>query len=139
MLTYCAAENRTEYVFTGAPNHSVYICAECTGLSRFRVGRYHPDLSFDPEKKRMWGIGDDFHAVRSIDRLPECRKCKVALLCGGYCALEAIVENGCSDKVFCKHADDIITGFVRMESARLYRKIRALLDETPGNGDTSAD
>jgi radical SAM protein with 4Fe4S-binding SPASM domain len=134
MLTYCAAENRTEYVFTGAPNYSVYICAECTGLSKFRIGRYRPNLSFDPEKRRMWGIEENFHAVRSIDRLSKCRTCRVATLCGGYCALEAIVENGCSDNVFCKNAEDIITTFVGMESARLYRKSTAFLGGSANDG-----
>ena len=130
MVTHCMAENRTEYVFTGAPHHSVYICAECTGLSKYRIGSYHPRLSFDPEKKKMWGIQDDFHAMRSVDRLEECRSCRAATLCGGYCALEAIVEHGRSDRVFCRQAYDSITKFLDIESARLYRTGRALVEST---------
>jgi len=122
LLPYCRAANRGEYVFTGAPSYSIYLCAECTGLPRFRVGTYYPSLSYDSDKKAMWGIdNDDFYAMRSVDRLETCRSCRAATLCGGYCALEAIVENGCAADVFCRHADDVIMNFLDLESARLYR------------------
>ena len=128
LLTYCLSGNRAEYVFTGAPAHSIYVCAECTGLPRFRVGTYYPSLSYDAEKKAMWGIHDDFYAMRSVDRLDECKSCQAAMLCGGYCALEAIVDNGCADRIFCKHAPELITNFLATESARFYRRSRSLLD-----------
>lgn len=131
MLTYCVAENRNEYVFTGAPNHSIYICAECTGLTKFRIGTYLPTISFDPERKRMWGLHDDFFGPRSIDRLEPCRSCRAATLCGGYCALEAVVQNGCSDAVFCKQAPDVITAFIRKEGGRLYRAGRTVQSVGP--------
>jgi radical SAM protein with 4Fe4S-binding SPASM domain len=131
LLTYCLAGNRTEYVFTGPPSHSIYMCAECTGLSKFRVGTYYPSLSYDADKKAMWGIhDDDFYAMRSVDRLDQCRSCKASLLCGGYCALEAIVENGCADHIYCKDAPGVITNFLSNESARFYRRSSALLQCT---------
>lgn len=128
LLTYCLSANRAEYVFTGAPSYSMYACAECTGLPRFRVGHYLPTFSYDPQRKAMWAIADDFYALRSVDRLDECRSCRAALLCGGYCALEAIVDHGTADRVFCKRAPNVICNFIDNESARLYRRSRALWD-----------
>jgi uncharacterized protein len=129
LLTYCLAGNRAEYVFTGAPNHSIYMCAECTGLPRFRVGSYYPTLTYDADKKAMWGVQDnDFYAMRSIDSLDQCRTCRAAMLCGGYCALEAIVENGCANRIFCKDAPAVISNFIRNEAKRFYLRSRALLE-----------
>jgi uncharacterized protein len=130
LLTYCLAGNRAEYVFTGAPSHSIYMCAECTGLPKYRVGSYYPTLTYDAAKKTMWGIDEtDFYGMRSVDRLDQCRTCAAALMCGGYCALEAIVENGCADRIYCKDAPAVISRFVNHEAGRFYRRSQALLDD----------
>lgn len=131
MMTYCHLGNRSMYVFTGTPHYSIYNCAECVGLSKFKVGTYYPSIRFYPDKKRMWGIdGNDFYSLRSIDSLEECKGCRGATLCGGHCALEAITANGCSEKIFCKQTPKIITNFFQKEAGRLYKRSRVLLDNS---------
>jgi uncharacterized protein len=130
LITYCYASNRAEYVFTGAPNYSIYNCAECTGLSRFKIGRYYPEVSIDKSGARMWNINEGLYSIRSIDSLARCRKCPAATFCGGYCALESICDYGNAQEVFCKKADEIIRNFLKNESSRLYRRSKVLLEKT---------
>jgi uncharacterized protein len=132
IITYCYASNRAEYVFTGAPNYSIYNCAECTGLSRFKIGRYYPEVSVDKNGAHIWNMRDGLHSVRSIDTLSKCKVCAAATFCGGYCALESICDynNTNTGEVFCKKADEIIRNFLRNESSRLYKRIKVLLEKT---------
>lgn len=130
MLTYCYTGNRCEYVFTGAPNYSIYVCAECTGMTKYRIGTYYPQVSFDEEKKKMWGMSDSLYSVRSIDSLKMCKECPANTHCGGYCTLEAITANGSSDNVYCKEIQNVIPNFIRKEAARLYRRGRLLMDRS---------
>ncbi len=130
IISYCVASSRAEYVFTGAPNYSIYNCAECTGLSKFKIGHYYPEVNIDDNAAKMWGINNSIHDVRSIDSLDKCKNCKAATFCGGYCALEAICDNGNVNDVFCKQADVIINDFLEQESDRLYRRAKILLEKT---------
>jgi uncharacterized protein len=130
MLTYCYTGNRCEYVFTGAPHYSIYTCAECTGISKYKIGTYYPHLTFDPEKKKMWGMGEEFYGIRSIDTLKMCKTCPANTHCGGYCTLEAITAHGSSDNVYCKEIQNVIPNFIRKESARLYKRGRMLMDRS---------
>ncbi|MEM7175098.1 MAG: radical SAM protein [Chlamydiota bacterium] len=130
MITYCYTGNRTEYVFTGAPDYSIYNCAECTGISHYKIGTYYPHLSFIKEKKKMWDINDHFYKLRSIDTLQECKDCIANTHCGGYCSLEAISANGDSRKIYCNHIQNAIPNFIRRESARLYVRGRVLMDRS---------
>jgi len=130
MLTYCYTGNRCEYVFTGAPNYSIYTCAECTGISKYKIGTYYPKVTFDEEKKKMWGMQDEFYGIRSIDTLKMCKSCPANTHCGGYCSLEAISAFGSADNVYCKEIQNVIPNFIRTESARLYRRGRMLMDRS---------
>ena len=127
-ITYCFTSNRTEYVFTGKPDYSLYSCAECTGIRKFRLGKYYPDFLIDNHQANMWGMDHSIHKMRSIDSIDICRKCRAATYCGGYCALESINTNGTAHGAYCKHADKIIEDFLKEESHRLHRRARLLLD-----------
>lgn len=130
-ISYCFTSNRTEYVFTGKPNYSLYSCAECTGLCNFRIGKYYPDFSVDSKQASTWGMDSDtIHNVRSIDSIKMCKKCKANTYCGGYCALEAINATGTARMAYCKKADKIIEDFLKNESHRLYKRAKLLLDNT---------
>lgn len=129
-LSYCYTTRGNEYVFTGAPNYSIYPCAECTGLTRFRLGRYLPEIQMDPDGTALWGKDPDFFAQRSLDVLEPCRTCRAATFCGGYCALEAISQHGTAKRPYCKGTDRTIADFLERESPRLYRRASILLDKT---------
>lgn len=131
IITYCFTSNRTEYVFTGKPNYSLYCCAECTGLCKFKIGSYYPNVSIDHSRASMWGMGiNTIHNVRSIDSIDMCQKCRASTYCGGYCALESINANGTAHGSYCKKADRIIADFLKNESHRLYKRARLLLNNT---------
>lgn len=130
-ITYCFTSNRTEYVFTGKPNYSLYCCAECTGLCKFKLGSYYPKFHIDTKQSAMWGMKKHtIHNVRSIDSIDKCRNCRAATYCGGYCALETINSIGNADGAYCKKADEIIENFLKDESSRLYKRAKLLLDNT---------
>lgn len=130
-ITYCFSSNRTEYVFTGKPDCSIYCCAECTGISKFRIGSYLESFSLDKTKNHMWGmLFNSMHNVRSIDTLKPCKACKASTYCGGYCGLEAINDKGTLFDVYCKKAYKIIDDFLENESYRLYKRANLLLNNT---------
>lgn len=130
IITYCNTSNGCEYVFTGKPDYSIYTCAECTALSKFKLGQYYPKLKLNKENLDMWGITDTLDHIRSIDTLDKCRDCAGATYCGGYCALEAVTANGNAQDIYCKKADEIIRNFLKNENHRLYKRARILLDNT---------
>ena len=129
-ITYCYTSNRCEYVFTGAPNYSLYTCAECTALSNYKLGTYYPNFEINTNQSTIWDMHPNIHKIRSIDTLKKCKGCRAATFCGGYCALEAITSCGTASDVCCKHADTIISNFLRNESDRLYNRAKLFIDNT---------
>ena len=130
-ISYCYTSSRAEYVFTGKPDYSIYNCAECAGLLKFRLGQYYPDFKIDEEKADLWGMEkDSINDIRSIDKLEKCKKCKASTYCGGFCALEAINTVGTAHDVYCKQADKIIENFLNNESARLYKRAKQLMNNS---------
>ncbi len=130
IITYCNTANGCEYVFTGKPDYSLYSCAECTALEKFKLGQYFPKLTLDKNNLEMWGMNDTLNHIRSIDTLDKCKECPAATYCGGYCALEAVTANGRSQDIYCKNANEIIKNFLNNENHRLYKRAKILLDNT---------
>lgn len=130
IITYCNTANGCEYVFTGKPDYSLYTCAECTALSKFKLGQYFPKLTLNKDNLEMWGVTDTLDHIRSIDTLDLCRECPAATYCGGYCGLEAVTANGKAQDAYCKKATDIIKNFLQNENHRLYKRAKLLLDNT---------
>lgn len=79
MYNYCYAHNNY-LVFD--PHGYIYPCITAVGKKHYSVGTYFPKIEYQQN-----GIYS-----RNIETIPECRKCKYALLCGGGCPL------GISDK-----------------------------------------
>jgi radical SAM protein with 4Fe4S-binding SPASM domain len=128
IITYCSTANRAEYIFTGNPSYSIYSCGECSGLSKFKIGSYFPDLTFETDKKKKWGLDSNIKELRSIDKLEECKECPVATFCGGGCSMEAINAYGDANRVYCNDVQKIISNFLDKESVRLYKRCRLLLE-----------
>lgn len=74
------------YIFD--PNRDIYTCLETVGKKEHIIGHY-TDSNIDwSEAKRNW-------FKRNISNIPQCRKCKYALLCGGGCPAHApYTQNG---------------------------------------------
>ena len=128
-ISYCYTSSRSEYVFTGKPDCSIYCCAECVGLSKFKLAKYYPEFEVEEKQANLWGLKKGtINEDRTIDKLEKCKKCKAATYCGGYCALEAINTVGTAYDIYCKQADKIIERFLKNESARLYKRAKLLIN-----------
>jgi uncharacterized protein len=60
----------------------IYVCLETCGDKEFSVGKFYPSLSFNSENLTCW-------EKRTIFNIDRCKKCPLALICGGGCALMA--------------------------------------------------
>lgn len=80
--SYCGA-NKGMYIFD--PKGDIYCCLETVGLEKHSIGRY--------DKQIKWNGNLDNWKGRSINRIPECSKCKYGLLCGGGCTSQIIKDD----------------------------------------------
>ncbi|MBE0478787.1 radical SAM protein [Candidatus Aerophobetes bacterium] len=81
---YCEASSTGIFVF-GADG-LLYPCSETAGNPSFVMGRFVPHLELNEEKFNLWRNQD-------VLKIPECRDCSIALLCGGGCRYEAMRVN----------------------------------------------
>lgn len=65
----------------------VYACGNAAGNKEYAIGRYYPEISLDEENVRRW-------RKRRFIAMPECRGCRLALLCGGGCTLQSLLKHG---------------------------------------------
>lgn len=130
VVVHCPTGAGSELVFTGAPRsdsepgYSIYCCAECGSSldanKPYRIGTYYPSLTFFAEQCAAWGSPDYLFSERSIRTVKGCYDCKLALLCGGACALESINLNGSASTPRCREAEDVVSRFLDAENDRLY-------------------
>ncbi|MFB6215371.1 MAG: hypothetical protein ABEJ72_00135, partial [Candidatus Aenigmatarchaeota archaeon] len=66
---------------------------------------------------------------RTIQEMDMCRDCKVAMYCGGFCALEALNKHGDASQPRCKDGNGIVENFLDLEEERIYRIGRKALEE----------
>lgn len=96
------------------PFGDIYICPEHVGTETIKVGTYYPSLVWN-ETYQMW-------RERTILTIPECRKCRYALFCGGGCSYEALQRFGTLSKPVCYDYREIFT----MVIPHLYKMLRKL-------------
>jgi uncharacterized protein len=65
----------------------IYGCSATCGRPELAVGAYYPEASFTPGRLRPW-------QVRSVLSIPECRDCRLSLVCGGGCGALALGRHG---------------------------------------------
>lgn len=88
----CEANSKYNHII--APDGYVYNCPEAIGLSNFRTWQYYPvQNSFKSVNKSF------YNNILTDSNRPTCRKCSIALLCGGGCIL--IENNKSNKKQFC--------------------------------------
>lgn len=63
---------------------NIYACPGACGQARYQVGRFSPSLEFI-DAVGQW-------QSRSIMTMEKCRNCDLALVCGGGCPLEGLIE-----------------------------------------------
>ena len=88
------------------PFGDIYTCWELVGEQHAKVGRFIPALE--------WGDNLKLWRGRSAGEIPECRKCRYALFCGGGCPKWAHDANGSLMSPFCNGFEQTF-----LQSARL--------------------
>jgi len=80
--THCGA-NKGMYILD--PVGDIYCCLEVVGIKEQVIGNYKDGLVWTQQYEAWKG--------RSVDKIPECTKCRYALICGGGCSAR-IVDKG---------------------------------------------
>jgi uncharacterized protein len=99
MTNFCSATTN-QYVFD--QRGKIYACWWGIGKKEFEIGKFMPNLCWHKDNLMKW-------RNRSIATIPQCQKCKFALICGGGCAEKAIEEEGGIDKPRCSAFEEIIS------------------------------
>jgi uncharacterized protein len=82
-------------MFLFDPFGDLYPCWDVVGRSEFKIGHFFPgSLQLDREAQRPW-------QERMVAQIPECRRCRYALLCGGGCTIQAYRASGRFDAPMC--------------------------------------
>jgi uncharacterized protein len=78
--SFCGS-NTGMYLFD--PFGDLYPCWDVVGQPEFKTGSFFPhSLQLETEALRPW-------LERTVAQIPECRRCKYALFCGGGCPVQA--------------------------------------------------
>lgn len=110
---YCEANIMQFYVF--APDGYIYPCPESAGNQKCRIGTYNTKLELFPEQVQKW-------QGRNILRIPKCSKCKIALFCGGGCAMAAINANNDINDPVCNNAEELVTEYIQSIRPKILKK-----------------
>jgi uncharacterized protein len=102
-FSYCEANRMQFYVFD--PSGYVYACPETVGQPEMAIGKYSESLVLDDSKVNVWN-------GRSVFRIPKCRECEIAPLCGGGCAYAAVKTNGNIDDPVCNGAKEVLSEYI---------------------------
>lgn len=99
MFRFCSA-TQNQYVFD--PCGKIYACWWGVGRKEFEIGEFAPMLCWYWHNLEKW-------QNRSVLTIPECIRCRFALICGGGCTEKAIQEEGGIDKSRCSLFQEIIS------------------------------
>lgn len=77
---YCEAVKKQQYIF-GTDGY-LYKCLSSIGKPELAFGEYKDGIRIYEDKEERW-------SARNVLRLPKCRECRFAFICGGGCALQA--------------------------------------------------
>lgn len=103
IFKHCSARAGKYYVF-GADGY-IYACNEAVGNTDMVIGSYLPNYFIDEKKINYW--------MQDITNSEECRKCNVALFCGGACAYNNILQKGSITKPVCKDCHATIHEYIK--------------------------
>lgn len=114
--------NRTDFCMQSAqrtivvdPFGDLYACFEEAGYPEFRIGTIKgKEVEFFPLK--------EFYLNRHIGNLEECRKCSVALACGGQCGAKCRMKTGDIYKTYCENMKEVILNALRVSYERFKEK-----------------
>ena len=86
---------------------SIYSCIEACGMPALAAGRYVPELEFFPLYDAMRN--------RSVLNIEGCAHCGYSLVCGGGCALQAILDKRDILTPSCANTDETIRRYVEFQ------------------------
>jgi uncharacterized protein len=109
------SDKNYSYQFSGCNNRSnqysfsvdgkIYPCAPSMGIPKYATGEFYPKVNITKLYECNW-------LDQSLENIPKCRDCKVAFLCGGGCAFEAMEKNNDINERICVNADKILEIFL---------------------------
>jgi uncharacterized protein len=88
------------------PDGYIYACPESAGNKECRIGTFDTKMELSQEQIQKW-------QGRDVLRIPKCRNCKVALFCGGGCAMAAININNNIDDPVCNNAEELLAEYIQ--------------------------
>lgn len=104
-MSYCEATSGGELCFS--PEGSITTCLTAIGKVDMEVGNFtEKEVRIDNDKLAKW-------AGRNILRIPKCRECKFAFLCGGGCPAMALERNRDIDCCICSDIEETIQTYVK--------------------------
>jgi len=101
-----------EYVFGW--DGMIYPCWEVVGHEGGSIGRYEPVFEIDERKADRW------HS-RTLNKLPECQRCRYALFCAGGCALHSAKRSADLTTPYCQGFDSVFQYHMRNTYESLVR------------------
>lgn len=103
--SYCEATSGGELCF--APDGLISTCLTYIGKGELSVGKFdETGVYIDEDKFELW-------SGRNVDRIPKCRECKFAFLCGGGCPVMALEKNGEIDCCVCSDIEKTIEKYIK--------------------------
>lgn len=83
----------------------IYSCIEACGMPEYAAGRYQPRLEFTDLYERL--------RQRDVRQLPACERCAYALVCGGGCAFQTLLDHRPLNASTCGDTQAAIDSFIR--------------------------
>lgn len=109
----CGSIDESMFIF--GTDNKIYSCTEAIGKPQMSIGGYHPKLILDSDKTKKW---HKWHKYK----IPECRKCKYLLVCGGTCTMTSVIQFGSGEKPVCPPISQIMEGYVKALSSQIVLK-----------------
>lgn len=103
-MNYCEATSGKSIIFT--PDGKISTCLLMAGKCKNDIGKFdEKGIYFDEDMTKLW-------FERSVFRIPKCKQCKFALVCGGGCPVAAIEVNNDIDCPVCSDIEKTLEVYV---------------------------
>lgn len=114
-MHYCEATSGESLIFS--PDGQITTCLLLTGKGKSTIGKFdEKGVYIDEDLSKVW-------FERTIFRIPKCKKCKYALLCGGGCPVAAIDVNNSIDCAVCSDIEKTLEVFVESKKDMFLEQI----------------
>ena len=114
-LHYCEATSGENLIFS--PDGCITTCLLATGKEKNTIGKFDNNgVYLNKDDVELW-----FN--RTIFRIPKCKECKYALLCGGGCPIASLEVNNDIDCPICSDIEKTLDVYINANKEKLLSKI----------------